>query len=115
RVARRCRDERKVAVAVKGVALRDRRAGAVATDDRDDLLGQQLLCCLDALLGVARVVGIERLELAAVDAPRGVDVSDRELAGIPDRDAGVRVRTCERTRDSDVDRTCLAGVVAAAA
>ena len=114
RVARRRRDERQVAVAVESIALRDRCTGAIAAHDRDDLLGQQLLGGLDTLLRVACVVGVKRLELPAVDAPCGVNVRDRELAGIPDRDAGVRVRTGEGTRDSDIDRTSVAGVVAAA-
>src|SRR5438034_2607617 len=100
---------------MKSVALRDGCAGAVAADDRDDLLGQQLLRGLDALLCVACVVGVSRLELAAVDAACRVDVRDRELTGIPDRDAGVGVSTGERTRDSDLDRTSFTGVVAAAA
>src|SRR4029077_3233267 len=96
-------------------ALWDRRTRAVAANDGHDAFGEQLLSGLRALLRVARVVFSHGLQHAAVDAAGRVDVVDRELAGVANGRARVRIRSGKGTCDSALNHPPPCRVVAAAA
>ncbi len=93
---------------MQGVALGDRRPRAVAADDGDDALVEQLLSRLHAGLGITSVVFRNGHQLPAVDAAGRVDVVDGELPRVPDGTSRVRIRSREGPGDPDVDRATRA-------
>ncbi len=97
------REERDAVVLAEHVALRDGGPRAVAADQGDDLLGDQVLGCLDADLRVALVVGLHDLDLGPVDPTRFVERVRHHLGGVDDVQAGRGVVAGERPCHTDLD------------